>query len=275
VVLEDEDNSDSQSTEAESESSLSAKARDNEAPIQYVNTSILTASKLIYTEAIAVFYKRNIISIQARLCDYRDLESPLATDLSLATQTVTKIDMLLGHIVSKTPESIGPFLTDAILVAIADLPAVFPNSRSSDVYLYVDSNIIFHIAAMIRSLPGCRTLSFDEVGSMVASFHHNPYLRFIVQCKEIMKRWATKTEHLSTRTLLSTRLSANSLYLASRADPEGIFAMHAHKLFARTHMHILPDNYGAIEQDGHEFWTLIDTCLELWQRWRRRSSVSS
>ena len=270
--VEDEDNSDLQSTRAEPESSLSANARGNEKSLQHVNTSILTTSKLIYTEAIAVLYERNIISIHAGFCDYKALKSPLATDLSLATQIVSKIDMLDDQDAAKTAESIGPFLSNALLVATMGLPAIFPNSHSSNVYVYVSSRIIFDIAAMLRSLPGCRTLSFDGVGSMVASIHHYPYLNFIVQCEAIMERWATKTEDHSTRPLhpiqfTAIQFTANSLYRASRADPVGIFAIYARKLFlaSRTHVSILPANYGAIEQDNHEFWTLIDICLDLTQ----------
>jgi hypothetical protein len=51
-----------------------------------VNTSILTANKSIYPEAVAVFYKHNTIRFDAEMCTFESLISPRATDLSLAKQ---------------------------------------------------------------------------------------------------------------------------------------------------------------------------------------------
>jgi hypothetical protein len=79
--IEGEDDSDLESTGGEPESSPSTQATGEPEPLHLVNTSILTASKLIYNEAIAVFYKSNIISIDAQFLVYDALESPQTTDL--------------------------------------------------------------------------------------------------------------------------------------------------------------------------------------------------
>lgn len=68
----------------------------------------MTVSKLIYTEAILVFYENNRISVDIRFCDYKALMSPLATDLSLATQIMTRIDLEHGCDAVKPNEPIGP-----------------------------------------------------------------------------------------------------------------------------------------------------------------------
>ena len=60
--------------------------------MQCVNTSILTANKLIYTEAIAVLYARNTIVFDAQMCKPEDLVSARATDLSLAKHVIVKMN---------------------------------------------------------------------------------------------------------------------------------------------------------------------------------------
>jgi hypothetical protein len=81
-----EPKSGSGSTETETETATDS---------QRVNTSILATSKLIYVEAVAVFYKHNTIHFDAQMCTFESLVSPRATDLSLAKQIVIKMDDVL------------------------------------------------------------------------------------------------------------------------------------------------------------------------------------
>ena len=97
----------------------------------------MTASKLIYTEAIAVFYKSNIITVDAKFCPYDALESPKATDLSLATQVVTKVDLSKMSQNSNKGE-FGPVEFNAIRVAMVAIPAIFPKLRLSKFFMYVN-----------------------------------------------------------------------------------------------------------------------------------------
>lgn len=58
-----------------------------------VNKSLLVADKLIYTEAIAVFYDTNTIRFESQLSWLHSIIPPHLTDLSLATHVICKIDM--------------------------------------------------------------------------------------------------------------------------------------------------------------------------------------
>jgi len=260
-----EDDSDFESTEAEPESSPSTEAAGAPESLRPVNTSILTASKLIYTEAIAVFYKSNTISIDAQFCPYEALESPKTTDLSLATKIVTKVDLSKMSRNSKDSGS-GPTTFNAIRVAMVAVPAMFPKLRSSKFYLYVDPKFLFHLAAMMRANPVYRDTSFDGVGSVAASSSRNPKLKIAIQCRETMESWAAPTDDISPRTLQPILVTAGSLYRDSRGDPQGIHAQYAKNLFSAASPAGLPVGYGVIDYDSYEFWTLVDQFLNLYQR---------
>lgn len=70
-----------ESTAAELEPESDAKARRNTTVLGPVDTSILTTSKVIFNEAIVVFYSKNIIRANPEMCSSKHLVSPLATDL--------------------------------------------------------------------------------------------------------------------------------------------------------------------------------------------------
>lgn len=154
-------------------------------PFRPVNTAILTASKLIYTEAIAVFYKRNTISVDPHFCDLAALESPQATDLSLATHVITKIDLRHGHENPRVGEKMSPAMREAINIAVVGFPAIFPKLLFSKAYLYVDAIHILKIA-----LPNCDTAFFNDAGNLTASWSTHPQLEFFVQNPATMERWA-------------------------------------------------------------------------------------
>jgi hypothetical protein len=93
-------------TKAGSKFGVKAKAVQGSEPsdvdgsLQRIDTSILTTCKLVYNEAISVFYTSNTIHFEAQLCRRKDITHSRATDLSLATQMVIKIDqpLFLTHI---------------------------------------------------------------------------------------------------------------------------------------------------------------------------------
>jgi hypothetical protein len=99
--------------EPESESRSTGSQTETVAePLRRVNTSILTTNKLIYIEAIAVLYARNPLHFDAQMCAHEDIVSPHATDLSLATNVIVKIDDSLdpraAHRVGKALKSLSP-----------------------------------------------------------------------------------------------------------------------------------------------------------------------
>jgi hypothetical protein len=91
--IDGEDESKIRSTEADLESAPALEQSEITQSLHHVNTSILTVSKLVYREAIAVFYKTNTVKVDPQLCDYEAFQAPRATDLSLATRIVAEIDI--------------------------------------------------------------------------------------------------------------------------------------------------------------------------------------
>ena len=261
-----EDDSEFGSTEAEPESGLGTQAAGEPESLRRVNTSILTASKLIYTEAIAVFYKSNIISIDADFCAYEALQSPRTTDLSLAMQVWTKIDLTEMSQNSKEGE-FGLAAFNAIHIAMVAIPSICPSLRSSKYFMYVDSRFLFHLAAMMRSMPTFGEVSFDGVGSIAACYNRNRKLKIVVQCRETMESWAAPIGDISPTTLFSLSVTtAASLYRDSRGDPQGAHAQRAKNLFTPFSQAIVPKEYGVIDYDSYEFWTVVDQVLSRYQR---------
>ena len=270
--IDGEDDSGTVSTEADESSSSTEEAGEPE-PLRLVNTSILTASKLIYTEAIAVFYKSNTISIDAQFCAYEALESPKTTDLSLAKQVVTKIDLAKMSKHSKE-EGFGPTEFSAIRVAMVAIPAMCPNLRSSKFFMYVDSKFLFPLAAMMRANAIYSEAAFDGVGSVTAYSKRNRNIQLAVQCRETMESWAAPSDNIPPATLHPLHVTAGSLYRASRGDSQSIYAQYARNLFNAASPAGVPDGYGVVDYDSYEFWTIIDQFLNKYQRVFRGAQTS-
>jgi len=151
-----------------------------------VNTSILTASKPIYVEAIAVFYQRNIILVESHLLAHENFVSPLSTDLSLATQVIFKID-----------DSLHPEMStrvSKVLDASITMPTIFPKLSTCKVYVSADteSQPLFSMTALLYSLRRslvCSEVRFDGVGSLQACFESPVCLTLIVQSRWTIDRW--------------------------------------------------------------------------------------
>jgi hypothetical protein len=255
-----------QTTEAEYKLSLSTKARDTKERLCPVNTFILTTSKLVYTEAIGVFDKTNIINADALLCNYGIVNLPQVMDLSLATRIVANLGTTHDSDPMKIDKTFGPVMKRAIFTAMAGLPAIFPQLRSSTVCINVNARHLFCVARLIRAWSGCSIVSFDGVGSLATSWSSLPNLKFTVHCRASMQRWADQTGDITSTFFTPVDVSANVLYRALQADPQCSRARFVRSFFDCIHATVLPEDNGAIDEDSHEFWTVIDVCLTAFQR---------
>jgi len=254
----------SKTNRAEPESSPGTEPSDVDRSLRCVNTSILATSKLIYAEAIDVFCKNNTISVDAIFCENRVLTSPLATDLSLATQIVAEIDLLNGPHAAKDGNT-GSAEMDALSIAIAGCFNIFPKLRSSHVSIYADALHLFDIAVLADTLPAPSEYKFDGVGSAVLSCSSNPDVKFIIQCKATMKPWEREIDNIAPGTLSLLTISASYLCAASRGDRLSTAAQYARLLFNATLSATVPEEYGTIDEDSPAFWTMIDTFLSAYQ----------
>jgi hypothetical protein len=265
---------DLQSTRAEPGSSTDATGKLE--PLRRVNTSILTASKLIYTEAVAVFYKRNIISVDPHFCDLAALESPRATDLSLATHVLAKIDIRRYPNDPRISGGMSPAMRNAINIALVGFPGMFPKLLSSKIYLIVDAIHILKIAGLIRQSPNSDTASFDGVGNLTASWSTHPQLEFFVQDPETMERWAAEPDDdvpLAPRGRFSDLdISSPLLWRAWRVDRGGVYASYARQMFQAVRHAIVPEVYQKASPNMFEFWTVVDGCLSILQTHASRAS---
>lgn len=227
--------------------------------LRRVNTSILTTSKLIYTEAIAVFYERNTILFDDQMCTSKGIVSPLASDLSLATQVIVKID-----------DSVEPEVYDRVCSAaemcLDTIPSIFPKLRTCSVYISMDTNArpLTELVSLCHTLRQYKLFSevdFNGVGSLQAFLTRLPCLRLVMQSRWTIDRWA-KPEPVPAGHVTMSNVSANSLYHASRVDPHNVYAQVAEvtlDYFKRCVT--LPTETNNVTYDGYEFWTLVDACL--------------
>jgi hypothetical protein len=187
--------------------------------LQRVNTSILAVSKLIYTEAIAVFYERNTILFDSHTCQFESLVSPHATDLSLARQITVKIDDEVGL---KVSDKIG----SAVEISETTVPAIFPSLRTCSIHISVDTDqgpsaLLVSLASTLRGEDMCNEVYFPCVGLVHAVVKDSPCIKLVLQSRWTIDRWA-KPEPIPTGGLTLTNVSATSLYQASRAKPPNI-----------------------------------------------------
>lgn len=232
--------------------------------IRRVNTSILTANKLIYVEAITVFYKHNIIHVDSQICIYESIVPLRATDLSLATQVVVKIDELVNPEVN---DRISTAMTMSII-----LPAIFPKLRTCSVYVCVDTNprpsaYLHTVGSSLRESDLFSEVCFNGVGSVHAISTDSPCLKLVLQSRWTIDRWETP-KPLPAGHLALTDVPAPSLYQASRADPQNVYAQRAQYIFNLFKMLRELPQLEDVEQDGYEYWTCIDASLCALQKLR-------
>lgn len=224
--------------------------------LQRVNTSILTANKLIYTEAIAVFYKHNTIRFDAELCASEDIVSPLATDLSLARHIVMEADDALD------PEVYARFGK----VFDLSIPAIFPKVRTCSVNVSADtsetpSSFLIGMHRALQRQDMFDRVSFNGIGSVTAVIESTPCIKIVIQSRWTIDRWKKPVTPFSAVASALEDLSASALYKFSRVPSQFDFAQKARGVFntykALTHFPEIED----VEQDGWEFWTAVDACL--------------
>jgi hypothetical protein len=251
----------------------SAESSEVNDPVHRVDTSILTASKLIYNEAIVIFYENNDIRFESGNCKHDDIVSPLATDLSLATRVVMRIGL------GCEPVSYDKHFVDvsnAHEITTRSLPAIFPSLRTCRVYAYTDgtshpAKILFARAKSMRASPRYEAIHFDTVGSLVATFKEVPQGKIFVQSKAAMDRWA---QAIQPEPILSVPRVPISQTLARLGELKPTARMIQHMsqalpqarvledmLIARYKRMVLPDAYPPIARDSHEYWTLVDAIV--------------
>jgi hypothetical protein len=238
---------------------------DVDGSLRRIDTSILTTCKLVYKEAIAVFYTSNTIHFEAQLYKRSMTLRPRQTDLSLATRVVITLDR------SSVDTSAARIRTSEVSeFATLMMPKLFPSLHTGTVYIHSQSAAQF-IAEfrVLRSAVYRKAISFDTPGSMVATFHAGePCVKVIMQCKGTMQRWTSPTVHIPPGPLTMYNASANLLYRNTRAgglaDPQNRYAELARLAFHFTDTH--PElNDGPVESDSSEFWTVVDSTLSLFQ----------
>lgn len=264
--------SDSQSTTSEIEAAVTSESSDVDDSLQPVNTSLLTTSKLIYTEAIAVFYQNNLIYFDAQLLQAGKINFPLATDLYLATQIYTEIDLEWDH-VAEGDQGFQKALAEVMAMASHGIPAIFPNLWVGAVYTYTDS--VAHFTTTVRLLRRMHigdALKFDGVGS--ATFVVGS-LMVMLQSRDAIERWKDSSEPTLQGPIdlsgLWDYISAGRLHRESRADPQNEFAQLAQMLVKAYNKRLALPSDEIPEHDGYEYWTIVDFCLSALQKDARQA----
>lgn len=198
-------------TNSEAESTTSADPREANGSLQPVNISILLASKLIYTEAITIFYENNTVYFDASNCKYEDLVAPRATDLSLAKQVVVETNLGLNHI---NDEDYFTKFKEVLGLVGKGFQRMFPNLRACTVYIDTDATtepaaMLFRMATGMRRAARFETVKFESLGLVTGSLKH---LKFIVRYKAAMDRWAIKCDPTFLSISDLETLTARSLY---------------------------------------------------------------
>ena len=229
--------------------------------IQRIDTSILTTSKLVFTEAIVAFYGSNIISVDAPICKPENVPVLRATDLALATQVVTRIRLNLDCIAA------GPIkLAECVDIARKTLPAIFPKLTSASVYIYTDAfpkpvTILFMAADSMCGSSEFDTVQFEGVGSVVAYASDCPGLKFIVQSQNTVVHWEIDEEPPRSISLLD--LTTKRMQRYSQEMPPGTVFRLAQSMFDDKRDTVVPPvpSYAVIDSGSLEFWTVVNKIL--------------
>lgn len=231
---------------------------------QRVNTSLLTASKLIYVEAIAVFYKHNTIHFDAELYASEDIVSPRATDLSLAKHVVVEVDDSLD------PKMYARFCK-VLYLSLTTIPAIFPKLRTCSVHISADTDdqplgYLIRVCHALQHQELIDEASFTGVGSITATIKSRPCIKVIIESRWTIDRWAKPAALSDVMSSYYDEVSASALYHFSRAPPQNSYAQKAQSIFNiyknLAQLPALED----VEQDGYEFWTAVDQCLCYFQK---------
>lgn len=228
-------------------------------PLHYVNTSILSTNKIIYMEAIKVFYENNTIqfNIPDSVLKLRDSARLRETDLSLAIRVTTKNNL---EFLQFGPQR--PAFENAVLLPPNQIPRICPSLQCNTMYIYTDHAGLFIIAQSMRGVPYLKNISFEGVGKVTASVKGRPEQKFFVLCTRAIERWESQR---LPRCSHSYRASARCFYDHSREGCEGRDETfhYARDMVDNLSGQIVPTDYPAISDDSHEFWTVVDHILGL------------
>lgn len=244
-----------------------------------VNASLLTTCKLVYKEAIAVFYKLNTIAFDTAICKLRNLLALHTSDLSLATQVTVESVMKIDPANGRT-DGLGEVAT----FSAEGFWLVFPKLKAVTVYVYTDAHplavsALFAITAKVSSTPGFEGVKFDGVGSAIAypnwptlPTQHTKFT-LVVQCRKTVDRWANARVAFNADDL--TSISMRLVHDNWKEDnAPGSIDPIAHDFFTRTHDLIVPVDYPVIEHDSYEYWTVADEGLRQMQLAFQRQQVA-
>jgi hypothetical protein len=124
-----------QSTKPDTETSSSEEPSAVSDLSDRANTSILTTNKLVYNEAIPVFYKHNTIKVDAAICKPENTATLCATDLSLAAQVTAESEL------QPMPQTERSLRSEMLHTSLSeDLRRFSPSSRPS---LYTFTRMLF------------------------------------------------------------------------------------------------------------------------------------
>jgi len=251
-----------ESNESKAETASSEEPSTVSSSFNHVNISILTTSKLIYKEAIAMFYKHNTINIEASMCRLENVLALHTTDLSLAThvtvESVLKVDPQDGKF-----DGLGVITT----FASVGFPLIFPKLKTVTVYVNTDAHplsvsALLALTAKLKSTPGFAGVKFDGVGSAVAYPilpPDHPKFKLVLRCQTTVARWANgKIPDDDDVMSMSTRVIYD---YCKTHNPPGTVDPIARSFFNRAHDAIVPIDYPVIEPDSYEFWTVADEGL--------------
>lgn len=224
-----------------------------------VNTSVLSVSKLIYAEAIQVFYENNVIqfNIPDSVSKLPDSVRLSETDLSLATRVTTKFDLDRMQI-NSWPDA----LKNAVFFPSERIPRICPGLHSSTIYIYTDHTGLFSIVQLMRDATYFENVSFEGVGKVAASVKGRLERKVFVHCTRAIERWESQR---LPRCSHEDRESARYFYDHSREGCEGRDErLHwARDMCYNLQGEIVPADYPAISDHSHEFWTVMDHILGL------------
>ena len=229
-----------------------------------VDTSILSTSKLIYREAIAVFYKHNTIHIEASMCRRENAIPLYTTDLSLANH-VTVESTLKAESEDGTLDGLG----EIARFASAGFPLIFPKLKTVTVYVNTDAHplpvsALFALTDKLSSTSGFAGVKFNGVGSSVAYTvlpPGNPKFNLIMQCKATVARWANGQAIANyAGDVMNMSLRVVHDYCKANNPPNTVDPV-TRNLFNRSHDAIVPIGYPVIEPNSYEFWTVADEGL--------------
>lgn len=155
-------------------------------PSSCIDTGILSTSKLVYNEAIRVFYDLNTISVDVELFRLAGLTTPTGSDLFLARSQVVKFN----ESGSNTKQQSRSHNTINLQTFLPRLHAMFPTLR--DILIRTDgasrpSTSLLDIAHACVVSNDLRDVHFDRVGSFAATSHRDVAIR--VECRRLVDTW--------------------------------------------------------------------------------------